>query len=104
LTGALAAVDWPSAAAGAPWFDQVAMVPSMALEGAGTPEELLRASRHARAADSGRVNAVLAAIAGYFLYSCLQPPPPGIPHLRACPRGQGRVCTRWLRRRLEEAG
>ena len=100
LTGSVAAVDWPSATAGVPWFDQVAMVPSMALEGAGRPEELLGVSRHACAADSGAVNAVLAAISGYFLYSCLRPPPPGIPHVRAFQREQGMVCTRWLRRRL----
>src|SRR5699024_9397526 len=95
LTGAVAAVDWPSAAAGVPWFDQVAMVPSMVLEGAGGPEELLGVSKHASVADSGAVNAVLAAISGYFLYSCLQPPPPGIPHVRAVQREQGLVCTRW---------
>ena len=100
LAGAAAAVDWPSAAAGAPWFDAVAMVPSMVLEGAGTAEELLATSRHAGAADADAVNVVLAAIAGYFLYSSLQPPPPGIPHVRAFQREQGLVCTHWLRRRL----
>ena len=101
LAGAAAAVDWPSAAVGAPWFDLVAMLPSMVLEGAGTAEELLARSRHGAAADPEAVNAVLAAIAGYFLYSCLQPHPPGIPHVRSFQREQGLVCTRWLRTRLD---
>ena len=103
LAGAAAAVDWPSAAVGAPWFDLVAMLPSMVLEGAGSAQELLAMSRHGVVADPEAVNAVLAAIAGYFLYSCLQPPPPGIPHVRSFQREQGLVCTRWLRIRLDGA-
>lgn len=101
LAGAAAAVDWPSAAVGAPWFDVVAMLPSMVLEGAGDAEELLAKSRHGRAADAEAVNAVLAAIAGYFLHSSVQPPPPGIPHVRSFQRAQGLVCTGWLRTRLD---
>ena len=100
LAGAAAAVDWPSAAVGAPWFDVVAMLPSMIVERAGTAEELLAMSRHGAAADPDAVNAVLAAIAGYFLSSSLQPPPPGIPHVRRFQRDQGLVCSRWLRERL----
>lgn len=100
VAGAAAAVDWPSAVSGAPWVDLVCMMPSMVLEGAGDAEELLALSRHAATADADAVNVVLAAIAGYFLYSSLQPPPPGIPHVRSFQREQGLVCTRWLRRRL----
>ena len=100
VAGAAAAVDWPSAVSGAPWVDLVCMMPSMVLEGAGDAEELLALSRHAATADADAVNVVLAAIAGYFLYSALQPPPPGIPHVRSFQREQGLVCTRWLRRRL----
>lgn len=100
LAGAAAAVDWPSAATAAPWVDLVCMLPSMMLEGAGPAEELLARSRHGAAADADAVNALLAALAGYFLSSSLQPPPPGIPHVRSFQREQGLVCTRWLRDRL----
>ncbi|WP_168211793.1 phosphotransferase family protein [Ruania zhangjianzhongii] len=101
LAGTAAAVDWPSAVSGAPWVDLVCLLPSMVLEGAGEAEELLAMSRHAAAADAEAVNVVLAAIAGYFLHSSLQPPPPGIPHVRRFQRDQGLVCTRWLGNRLD---
>lgn len=98
--GRLLAVDWPYASVGAPWLDLVGMMPSVALEGGGEPEEVFTAHPVGAAADPEAVTAVVAAFTGYFLHAALQPPPPGIPHLRAFQRDQGLVCARWLRTRL----
>ncbi|HLS63705.1 MAG TPA: aminoglycoside phosphotransferase family protein [Ruania sp.] len=98
--GRLLAVDWPYASVGAPWLDLLGMMPSMALEGGGDPGEVFTAHPVGSAADPDAVTAVVAAFAGYFLHEALQPPPPGIPHVRAFQRDQGLVCAAWLRTRL----
>jgi cysteine desulfurase/selenocysteine lyase len=61
-----------------------------------TLERVAPDSAPARAA----VTAYLAALTGYFVHESLQPPPPGIPHVRAFQRAQGEVCIAWLRERL----
>ncbi|GII80237.1 hypothetical protein Sru01_52190 [Sphaerisporangium rufum] len=92
-------VDWPAAMVGAAWVDLVFMLPSMAIQGAGEPEELLAGHPLARAADPEAVTAVIVGLAGYFVSRSLLPPPPGIPTVRAFQRAQGLACLRWLRRR-----
>uniref|UniRef100_UPI0023F1B0A7 phosphotransferase family protein n=1 Tax=Ruania albidiflava TaxID=366586 RepID=UPI0023F1B0A7 len=89
--GRLLAVDWPYASVGAPWLDLVGMMPSVALESGGEPEEVFTAHPVGAAADPEAVTAVVAAFTGYFLERSLRPPPPGIPHLRAFQRDQGLV-------------
>ncbi|MET9018572.1 phosphotransferase [Actinopolymorpha sp. NPDC004070] len=92
-------VDWPAATVGAAWVDLVLMLPSMAMQGAGEPEELLAGHPLARTADKDAVTAVIAGLAGYFVSRSLQPPPPGIPTVRSFQRAQGLACLRWLRQR-----
>lgn len=93
-------VDWPNASVGAPWVDMLGMAPSVSLEGGPLPEEFFSLHPAARSADPDRVTAVLAAIAGYFTLSALQPPPPGLPTVRAFQAAQGEVIRRWLGQRL----
>ncbi|MDQ6753098.1 MAG: hypothetical protein M3017_06780 [Actinomycetota bacterium] len=50
---------------------------------------------------SEQVDAVLAALAGYFLDSARQPAPQGIPTLRDFQQAEGAACLGWLRERLE---
>jgi hypothetical protein len=45
------------------------------------------------------LDAVLCTIAGYFAVTALEPPPPGLPTLRAFQAAQGRVAIAWLRAR-----
>jgi hypothetical protein len=45
------------------------------------------------------VNAAIASFAGFLSYFALQPPPPGLPTLRAFQGAQGEVARRWLRER-----
>ena len=50
----------------------------------------------AQAARADDVTAAVAAIAGYFTYGALQPPPPGLPTLRAFQAAQGVHARAWL--------
>jgi hypothetical protein len=92
-------VDWPWACRAAPWFDLVAMLPSVALEGGPPPAEILAAHPAARGADPAAITAVVAALAGYFVCRSRLPPPPGLPPLRAFQADQGEVTLDWLRAR-----
>jgi aminoglycoside phosphotransferase (APT) family kinase protein len=90
-------VDWPWACLAAPWFDLVAMLPSVRMQGGPAPETLFADHPVARTADPGAVTAVLAALAGFFVQRSRQPSPPGLPTLRAFQAGQGRTALAWLK-------
>ncbi|GAB2457282.1 hypothetical protein GCM10007967_09380 [Xylanimonas ulmi] len=94
------AVDWPSAARGAAFVNLVGMLPAVRLEGGPDPQDVLAAHPLPRGTDPDAVTAFLAGMTGYFVHSSLQPPPWGIPHVRAFQRAQAEVCVPWLRRRL----
>ncbi|MFI6792843.1 phosphotransferase [Nonomuraea sp. NPDC050383] len=85
-------VDWPWACVGAPWFDRVALLPSVGMQGGPPPHELVTDPDPA-------ITAVIAAFAGYFVRQGRQPAPPGLPTLRAFQLAQGAVALDWLRRR-----
>ena len=92
-------VDWPHACLGPPWLDVVAFAPSVTMQGGPPPEDV--ASRHSayRAADPDAVTAAVAALAGFFTYNAVQPPPPGLPTVRAFQDAQGAIAREWLARR-----
>lgn len=92
-------VDWPWAALAAPWFDLVVMLPSVAMQGGPQPEEILARHPVTRDADPAAITAVVAALAGMFVWLAGRPDPPGLPTLRAFQRAQGEVALAWLRRR-----
>lgn len=96
-------VDWPHAEIGAAWIDLLFFAPSVTMQGGPEPEELLLRHPAARAADPAAINAVLATLAGYFTWSGLQSPPPGLPTLRPFQEAQGAVGRRWLAKRLNLA-
>lgn len=91
-------VDWPWACAGADWVDGVLMAPSVALQGGPPPEDLMTAAYPHAPADG--VRAVVAALAGFFTREALEPPPPGLPTVRAHQAEQGRATREWLARLL----
>jgi hypothetical protein len=99
-TGGVVFVDWPWAAVGAPWFDIVGMIPSVLLN--GSPALLPAIDEHVAAfdPDPDAVTAVLAALTGYLLYQSHQPPPPGLPTVRAFQRANGDAALPVLRQRL----
>jgi hypothetical protein len=53
-------------------------------------------SASARDADPGAITAFLAAMAGFFTFQSLLPPPPGLPSLRQFQAAQGEIARRWL--------
>ena len=92
-------VDWPHACLGAPWFDLVALLPSVGMQGGPNPETVWQQAVGS-SADPDRVNAALAAVAGFFLVGSVKPAPPNLPTLRTFQRLQGEVTLDWLRGRL----
>jgi len=92
-------VDWPWAAIGAPWCDIAGMAPSVLMHGGQALLPVIEEHVDALGADPDAVTAVLAALTGYFLYQSHQPPPPGLPTVRAFQRAQGDAALRWLRAR-----
>lgn len=92
-------VDWPWAKVGAAWVDWVAMAPSVAMQGGPDPESFLRRFLVATV-PAHAIDAVLCTITGFFVHHSLEPPPPGLPTLRAFQAAQGRIALAWLRDRL----
>jgi len=91
-------VDWPWARVGAPFVEWIGLAPSVYMQGGPKPDELLRMVP-LDDVDGDDVNAVIASLTGYFLAYSRQPPPPGIPTVRAFQAAQGEVALAWLRKR-----
>ena len=92
-------LDWPSARLGAAFIDWLIMAPSVAMQGGPSPHEFMkRFDLSGISAD--RFNAILCSAAGYFVVRALEPPPPGLPTVRAFQAAQGEVALAWLRERL----
>src|SRR5437764_1229575 len=92
-------VDWPWAVAGPPWLDPVVSAPAVTMQGGPEPDDYLRRTGLATGADPGAVTAVVAAFAGMLTWLGAQPPPPGLPTVRAFQAAQGAVALRWLAER-----
>lgn len=100
--GRVLLVDWPYAAVGAPWLDLLAQLPSITLEGGGDPADVWARAGISRDVKEDDVTTVLAGLTGYFVHGSMQPPPPGVPHVRQFQRAQGEIGLAWLRQRLGE--
>ncbi|MCB0128579.1 MAG: hypothetical protein KDE58_40215 [Caldilineaceae bacterium] len=92
-------VDWPHAHVGAAWVDMVLFAPSVTMQGGPPPEQLSVHHPAIHDAKPDDVTAVIAAVAGFFIYHSLQPEPPGLPTLRAFQAAQGAVALDWLAER-----
>jgi aminoglycoside phosphotransferase (APT) family kinase protein len=97
--GSAVLVDWPAAALGSATVDLVFFAPSVALAGGPPPHELLRRTAVSRAAEPDAVTVQVVAFAGYLQHRRRQPPPPGIPTVRAFQAAQGDVALGWLAER-----
>ena len=98
--GRVIVVDWPHARIGAAWIDPLFMAPSVAMQGGPDPATFFARLPACRAADPLAVTSVVALMAGFFTTLALQPPPPGLPTLRAFQDAQGRTARQWLAERL----
>jgi hypothetical protein len=90
-------VDWPHVRIGAPWVDLVYFLPSVAMQGGPSPQELFWRHPLSEEAATEDVVRVLAAFAGFMLDGATRPPPPGLPGLRRFQLAQGLEALRWLR-------
>jgi aminoglycoside phosphotransferase (APT) family kinase protein len=93
-------VDWPWACLAAPWFDLVAMLPSVAMQGGPTCEQIFASHPVSKDADRDAATAAVAAVAGFLVRQSRQPAPPGLPTLRAFQAAQGETALDWLKARL----
>jgi hypothetical protein len=93
-------VDWPHARIGAAWVDIVFLAPSVAMQGGPDPATLFARHPASHTALPEAVTAVIALMAGFFTWSALQPPPPGLPTLRVFQEAQGSIARRWLAERI----
>ena len=93
-------VDWPHARVGPAWVDVVTFTPSVTMQGGPPPEEVVGRHSAYRAAAGAAVTAVVVSMAGYLTRQALQPPPPGLPTVRAFQGAQGVVARRWAAQRL----
>ena len=113
--GTAVLVDWPASSAGHPVFDAVAFVPAAVRDGAlgALPagrtvaevspavlaqacEELLGRFAATRTASAEGITALVCAFAGLMQHRMRQPPPPGMPTVRAFQASQGAVAVAWL--------
>jgi Ser/Thr protein kinase RdoA (MazF antagonist) len=93
-------VDWPWACRGAAFIDMVLFAPSAAMQGGPQPADLIRWSRSGGAASPEAVTALVCALAGYLTERSLQPPPPGLPTIRAFQAAHATIARQWLNQRL----
>jgi hypothetical protein len=93
-------VDWPWACLARAWFDLVAMLPNVALNGGPPPQDILAKHPAAAGADPAAVTTVICALAGTWTYLGRRPDPPGLPTVRAFQRAHAAVAGRWLGQRL----
>ena len=92
-------VDWPHAHVGQAFVDLVWFAPSVAMQGGPRPQELIARYGPARDTEPTAADAVIAAVAAFFTVASLQPPPPGLPTLRAFQTAQAEVARAWLAER-----
>jgi aminoglycoside phosphotransferase (APT) family kinase protein len=92
--GRVVVIDWPWGCRGPAWLDTVLLAINVIVHG-GDPRQVLTTVDH------DAVLAVVAGVTGYFQYASRQPPPPGLPTLRAFQRFQGDALLPWLRTALD---
>lgn len=88
--GTVTVVDWPHATRGPAWLDTLLLLINVRVTG-GHPD-LTTID-----ADQDALKGVMAGFAGFFIDAARQPPPPGLPTLRAFQQAQGDAVIEWLR-------
>jgi len=89
-------VDWPHAFVGPPWLDAVGFAPSVTMQGGPRPEAVISRHSACRNADNDAITAAVVALAGFFTHRAVQPPPPGLPTVRAFQDAQGAIAREWI--------
>ncbi|WP_285471648.1 phosphotransferase [Actinoplanes sp. NBRC 101535] len=88
-------VDWPWGATAPAWFDRLALAINVIVHGGD-------ARRITAGIDPAVVRDIITGFTGYFHYQSRQPPPPGLPTVRAFQRFQGDALLPWVQRAFSE--
>lgn len=99
-TGEVVLVDWPWACTGAAFVDLVLLLPSVGLGGGPDPAAVVEHHGLFRYVDPDALLAVFVALAGFFVRQSLDPPPVGLPAVRAFQRAQAEVALDWVLPRI----
>jgi aminoglycoside phosphotransferase (APT) family kinase protein len=97
--GTVTVVDWPWACRGPAWLDTLLLLINVRLFGGHDTQALLAERAAVTGADEDDLIAVLAGVAGFFADAARQPPPRGLPTVRAFQRAQADTVLSWLRER-----
>lgn len=92
-------VDWNWVCVAQPWVDLIGLLPNSLMHGGIDPEQILRDFPLTTDVEPWRIDAVLAAMAGYFVVGSFQPPAPGLPTVRRFQLAQGLAAVEWLEQR-----
>jgi aminoglycoside phosphotransferase (APT) family kinase protein len=95
--GTVTIIDWPWACRGPAWLDTLLLLINSRLYGAHDTHTLLTKHAAVTGADPQDFIAVLTSIAGFFTDAARQPPPKGLPTVRAFQRAQADTVLSWLR-------
>ncbi|BCJ36749.1 hypothetical protein Athai_42520 [Actinocatenispora thailandica] len=93
-------VDWPGAVRGVAWFDLVAFLPSLMMQGGGDGARILATHPLTAGVEPAALTAGLVAITGYFVSQSLLPAPTRLPRIREFQRAQALSAIDLLRTRL----
>ena len=92
-------VDWPWAHCGARWLDSALLALDVAVHGLDA-ESFVDSDPILSTVDPSELTGFVIAVAGMLARGRLQPPPPGLPGLRAYQAACHTRVLEWLRRRL----
>jgi aminoglycoside phosphotransferase (APT) family kinase protein len=90
--GEVTLVDWPWACRGPRWLDRLLLLVNVRLYGGHDCEAMLRDLD----GDEDDMRSVLIGLTGYFVDAARNPPPPGLPTLRAFQRAQADALLPWI--------
>jgi aminoglycoside phosphotransferase (APT) family kinase protein len=95
--GSVTIIDWPWACRGPAWLDTLLLLINARLYGAHDTHTLLIKHTAVTGANPQDLIAVLAGLAGFFTDAARQPPPKGLPTLRAFQQAHAEAVLSWLR-------
>jgi hypothetical protein len=93
-------VDWIRGSVGAPYLDLVSMLLHVRTNDGPPPEATLRQYGLPPGTEHDAVTCWIAALAGHYVKSSMDPPPTGMPELRSYQHRLARVAVSWLQTRL----
>ncbi len=94
--GTVTVVDWPWACRGPAWLDTLLLLVNVRLFGGHDTQSLLAGHAAANDVDPHDLVGVLAGLAGFFVDGARQPPPAGLPTVRAFQRAHAEAVLSWL--------